>query len=234
MKKFFALLLIITAIICFASCDKAKGNGDGNALETAQADIKVENKNGTIDLTEDSVKVLLGAYGSEKLGLQHDISEYTLQLSATEYNGVDGCKVEAFYDGEKTAEGTFMIADNICYVYDKTQMKYISLSKTTSKNDTTASSGDDGITFQYHKENNRLMQERFSKYSIEKLGLSKEVAEYVFVVNGYSGYSLDETKIYYVDVCEKNGDKVDVKLAFSEDAEFVYSTDKNGYLKLEK
>ena len=78
------------------------------------------------------------------------------------------------------------------------------------------------------------MRQRFSQYDIAKLGLSKAVSEYVFIVNGNSGYTVDGTKIYYVDVHEKNGDSIGVRLAFSENGEYAYDSDAYMYKKLEK
>ncbi len=247
MKKYISLLLSLIFVISLGACDGLGQEDDGKALETADSYIDMQNNSGSIDLTEDVAKTLLGVYGSEKLGLQKDISEYTLKLSAAKYNDADGCKVEAFLEKSETAEGTFMIVGSTCYVYDKTQMKYIPLSNTPSKGNTstTASAETSGttalnipddpeITFQYHKENNYLMRQRFSKYDIAKLGLSKSVNEYVFIVNGNSGYAVDGIKIYYVDVHEKNGDSIGVRLGFSEDDEYTYDSEIDLYKKIEQ
>lgn len=247
MKKYISLLLSLVFILSLGACTGSSEEDDGKALETADSYIDMQNNSGSIDLTEDVAKTLLGVYGSEKLGLQKDISEYTLKLSAAKYNDADGCKVEAFLEKSETPEGTFMIVGSTCYVYDKTQMKYIPLSNTPSKDNTSTTApvetsgttalnipDDPEITFQYHKENNYLMRQRFSQYDIAKLGLSKAVSEYVFIVNGNSGYTVDGTKIYYVDVHEKNGDSIGVRLAFSENGEYAYDSDAYMYKKLEK
>lgn len=243
MKKYISLFLSLIFVLSLASCTGSGTEDDGKALETADSHINIENSGGSISLTEDAAKILLGAFDSEKLGLKNEISEYTLKLSATKYNNADGCKVEAFSEDSETAEGTFMIVGNSCYVYSKTQMKYVPLNASAVVTETSnASSGttsstipdDPEITFQYHKGNNALMRKRFGEYDIAKLGLSKGVNEYVFVVNGRGSKTADGTEIFYVDVYEKNGDSVDVKLAFSENGEFVFDSEKGNYNKLEK
>ncbi len=247
MKKYISLLLSLIFVISLGACNGLGQEDDGKALETADSYIDMQNNSGSIDLTEDTAKTLLGVYGSEKLGLEKDISEYNLKLSAAKYNEVDGCKVEAFLEKAETVEGTFMIVGSTCYVYDKTQMKYIPLSNIASKGNTSTTASDETsgttalnipddpeITFQYHKENNYLMRQRFAQYDIAKLGLSKAVSEYVFIVNGNSGYALDGTKIYYVDVYEKNGDSIGVRLGFAENGEYAYNPDADIYTKLEK
>lgn len=243
MKKYLSLLLALISVVALASCTGSGTEEDGGkALETADSHINIENNGGSITLSEDAVKILLGAYSPEKLGLKNEITEYTLKLSSAKYNGAEGCKVEAFYEKSETAEGTFMIVGNSCYVYSKTQMKYVPLS-TASKSDISSSavattgaavSGDPEITFQYHKGNNELMRKRFAEYDIAKLGLTKSVNEYVFVVNGRGAEASDGAKVYCVDVLEKNGDGTGVKLAFSEDGEYVFSNKKAAYEKLNK
>ncbi len=247
MKKYISLILALIFVLSLGACAGLSQEDDGEALETADTYIDVQNNGGSIALTEDTAKILLGVYTPEQLGLEKTIEEYTLKLSAAKYNDADGCKVEAFDEDAKTAEATFMIVGNTCYVYDQKQAKYIPLSTSEQTNKTTASSkgeetqgttgpnipDDPEITFQYHKENNYLMRQRFSKYDIETLGLTKAVDEYVFIVNGRSGYSLEGTLIYCVDVHEKNGDKVGVNLAFSDDAEFTYDEKYHIYMKIE-
>lgn len=247
MKKYISLLLSLIFVLSLGACNGSGQEDDGKALETADSYIDMQNNSGSINLTEDVAKTLLGVYGSEKLGLQKDISEYTLKLSAAKYNDADGCKVEAFLEKSETPEGTFMIVGSTCYVYDKTQMKYIPLSNTPSKDSTSTTApaetsgttalnipDDPEITFQYHKENNYLMRQRFAKYDVAKLGLSKPVNEYVFIVNGNSGYALDGVKVYYVDVYEKNGESVGVRLGFSEDAEYTHDSELSIFKKIEQ
>lgn len=247
MKKYISLILALIFVLSLGACAGLGEEDDGKALETADTYIDMQNNGGSISLNEDTVKTLLGVYTTEQLGLKKAIEEYTLKLSPAKYNDMDGCKVEAFDEDEKNAVATFMIVGNTCYVYNKSQDKYIPLSVSSQSNKPTNSTtgeetqgttalnipDDPEITFQYHKENNYHMRQRFSKYSVETLGLSKAIEEYVFIVNGHSGYALDGTFIYYVDIYEKNGDQVGVTLGFSEDAEFIFDSEIGLYKKIE-
>lgn len=242
MKKYFALVLTLVMLLSLAACGGKEYADDPHALETADTYYGVENNAGSITLTPDSAKVMLGVYSPKQLGLEKTIDQYDLVLSATTYEGKDGCKIEAFADGEKTAEGTFLIIGTQCYVYDAKTEKYTPLSstatkpageKTTSPADTIPDDPD--ITFQYHKENNYLMQQRFSEYEYATLGLEKSIDQYVFVVNGNSGIAIDGATVYYVDVYEKNGEKTGVRLGFSADGNnYIYNVEYNIYQKIEK
>ncbi len=242
MKKYFALVLTLVMLLSLGACGEKKYVDDPHALETADTYYGVDNNAGSITLTPDSAKVMLGVYTPKQLGLKKTIDQYDLVLSTTTYEGKDGCKIEAFYDDEKAAEGTFLIIGTQCFVYNAKTEKYTLLStnatKTTSKETTSPANtipDDPDITFQYHKENNYLMQQRFSEYDYATLGLSKEVSNYVFVVNGKSGYALDGVKVYYVDVHEKNGDNTGVRLGFSaEGDDYIYNSEYKIYEKIEK
>ncbi len=241
MKKYFALVLTLVVLLSFAACGGKEYVDDPHALETANTYYGVENNAGSITLTPDSAKVMLGVYSPKQLGLEKTIDQYDLVLSATTYEGKDGCKIEAFAEGEKNAEGIFLIIGTQCYVYNAKTEKYTSLSisatkaagdKTTSSADTIPDDPD--ITFQYHKENNYLMRERFSKYEYAKLGLAKEVSEYVFIVNGNKGVAIDTVEVYYVDVYEKNGENTGVRLGFSADGDdYIYNAEYKVYEKIE-
>ena len=246
MKKYFALSLVLVMLICFASCNGKEYEDDGKALETADTYIAVENNNGSINFNEDTVKTLFGIYTPQQLGLKNTIDNYRLVLSATKFEGKAGCKIEAFAEKSETPEGVFMIIGNTHYVFNKGQNKYVPIAtKITQKPaaDTTAEvtegttalniPDDPEISFQYHKENNYLMRERFSKYDYKALGLTKELTEYVFIVTGTPATATDGEKVYTVTVHEKNGDETGVKLAFSEKGEYIRNAEKQAFEKLE-
>lgn len=241
MKKYFALVLTLVMVLGLAACGNKELYDDPHALETADTFYAVGDNGVSVDITEDTAKIMLGVFTPAQLGLKNTIDKYDLVLSATAFEGKNGCKIEAFADGEKEAEGTFMIVGTQCFVFDSLAKKYVPLSADNTKTTVAGSTSpantipdDPEITFQYHKENNYLMQQRFSQYDYEALGLSKEVSEYVFIVNGNSGFALDGVKIYYVDVHEKNGDFTGVSLGFSEDAEYIYKDEYSIYAKIEK
>ena len=242
MKKYFALVLTLVMLLSLAACGGNKFVNDPHALETADTYYGVENDGGTINLTPDSAKVMLGVYTAKQLGLKNTIDQYDLVLSATVFEGENGCKIEAFAEGEKKAEGTFMIIGTQCYVFDAKANKYVLLStgstKTTAPKSTSSADtipDDPEITFPYHKENNYLMRQRFSEYEYEKLGLAKEVDEYVFVVNGKKGIAIDTVEVYYVDVYEKNGENTGVRLGFSASGDdYIYNSEYKVYEKIEQ
>ncbi|MBR4286197.1 MAG: hypothetical protein IKT55_00670 [Clostridia bacterium] len=241
MKKYFALVLTLVMLLSLGACGEKKYVDDPHALETADTYYGVENNAGSITLTPDSAKVMLGVYSAKQLGLKKTIDQYDLVLSATTYEGKDGCKIEAFAKDEKTAEGTFLIIGTQCYVYNAKTEKYTALSSSATKpvaDKTTSPANtipdDPDIEFQYHKENNYLMQQRFSAYEYATLGLEKEIEQYVFVVNGNSGVAIDGVTVYYVDVYEKNGEKTDVRLGFSADGDdYIYNVEYKVYEKIE-
>lgn len=241
MKKYFALVLTLVMLLSLAACGEREYYDDPHALETADTYYGIENNGGSINLTPDSAKVMLSIFSAKQLGLKNTIDQYDLVLSATTYEGSEGCKVEAFAEGEKKAEGTFMIVGTQCYVYDAKNETYKLLStsgtKTTAGETTSPANtipDDPEITFQYHKENNYLMQQKFAEYDYAALGLEKEISNYVFIVNGRSGYASDGAKVYYVDIHEKNGDITSARVGFSEDAEYIYNAELSIYTKLEK
>ncbi len=242
MRKYLSLALALFLVVSLAACSDKTPVDDGSALETADNIIDVTNNGGSIDMNEDTAKTILAIYTPEQLRLKDTIDMYSLVISATKYNGAAGCKVEAFADGAKEAEGVFMIIGTDCYVFDVAQNKYVPIigksnSPATQQagESTTANIPDDPeITFQYHKENNYLMRQKFSAYDIAALGLEKAVEEYVFVVNGVSAYAVDGEMVYIVEVYKKNGEKVDVRVAFSEDAEYIYNEETKLFEKLEK
>ncbi len=242
MKKYFALVLTLVMLLSLGACGEKEYVDDPHALETADTYYGIDNNAGSIILTPDTAKVMLGVYSAKQLGLKKTIDQYNLVLSATTYEGKDGCKIEAFADDEKTAEGTFMIIGTQCYVYNAKTEKYTLISKSSTKTtgkETTSPANtipdDPDIDFQYHKENNYLMRQRFSEYEYQKLGLAKDVGEYVFVVNGNSGFAVDGAKVYYVDVYEKNGEDTGVRLGFSAAGnDYIYNSDISLYEKIEK
>lgn len=241
MKKYFALVLTLVMLLSLGACGEKEYVDDPHALETADTFYSVEDNAVSLNLTEDSVKVMLGVFTPEQLRLKATIDEYDLTLSATEFEGKTACKAEAFAEGNEKAEGTFMIVGSQCLVYDAKTKKYvpiISVNTTTDKEKSTSPADtipdDPDITFQYHKENNYLMQQKFSAYDNKTLGLSKAVTEYVFIINGNSGIADDGERVYYVDVYEKNGESIGVRLGFNESGEYAYNAEGTKYTRLEK
>lgn len=233
MKKIISVLMVLIMLVSLAACGKV--NNGGNTTETF---VGVSSKGGSVDINADSAKLLLGSYTPSQLGLVDPIEYYELVLSAEEYNGATACKVEAFAEDAKAPEGVFLIDGNACYVYDSKKQDYVLLgdNKTSvtksSASGTTAIPVDPEISMQYHHGNNEKMRERFSKYDVADMGLSRAVEELVFIVTDFSVKSIDGETVYGVEVYEKNGTKLPAKLAFSENGEYIYNTEEGGYVKL--
>ena len=56
------------------------------------------------------------------------------------------------------------------------------------------------------KENNQNLQEKFSSYSKEELGIEKNLSEYVLVVAGTTTTAENGETVYIVRIYDKDGD----------------------------
>lgn len=232
MKKIIALLLMLSCIFVFAACGKETVD-DGKALETAETYIAVTGNAGSLAIDENAARTLLEVYPQELLGLAQDIYEYELKLSATRFMNADACLVEAIPQGEETAEGTFIILGQQCYWYNPKTQKYLLLTvdgavavEDEVTNNTTQPS------FVYDIENNKKLQEKFSSYTKDQLGLDKAVADYVLVVTGTTTTAQNGETVYVVRVYEKTGDATSHTLAFNENNNYKFDYATNRYVKL--
>ena len=137
MKRYFALALALVMLLSLVACSDKELVDNPHALETADTYYGVDNNSGSITLTADSAKILLGVYTPEQLGLKNTIDQYDLVLSAAEYEGKNGCRIEAFAESADTAEGVFMVVGTECFVYNTKTEKFVSLA--TVNNNTTNS-----------------------------------------------------------------------------------------------
>lgn len=257
MKKY---ILLLTALICVVALSGCGGNGGVfGKEETEPTVIQIEGAGINIDMDADAVKVILGIYTKEELGLKKDFDEYDIAISGTKYEGVAGVKVEAFDpEGEKDdpAAGVFMIVDGKNYKFDAKQKKYVLIGNqqtsspaTTVKAEpvtsedgqiietepvetTTPIPDDPSITFQYHKGNNAALQEKFAKYDISSLGLANRLTDYVFIVTGRAGTTSDGTTITVVELYTKSGENTGVQFGISESADYYYNNDTKTYVAL--
>lgn len=237
MKKIIALLLIISCISIFASCGKNEYIDDGKALETAETVIEITGNAGSIDLDENAARTLLEVYDIESLGLSKDIYEYELELSPTRFLEKDACLVEAFNEGDEKAEGSFIILGQQCFVYDKKTKEYFLLTVDGPvKYETTTESSEQSSTtepaFIYDEENNKKLQEKFSSYSKKKLGIEKEISEYVLVVTGTTTTAENGETVYVIRLYEKTGESTNNTIAFNADGNYAYDNELNKYVKL--
>lgn len=238
MKKIIAILLILSCIAVFAACGKNEEE-DGKALETAETYIEVSGNSGSMSLDENIARSMLEIFSKEDLGLSKDIFEYELELSVTRFMNNDACLVEAYYEKEESPEGTFVIAGQDCFVYNPKTQKYLLLTaegvaevKPITSDESEENHSTNELTFVYDVENNKKLQERFSSYDKAKLGLEKDLSEYILVVPGITTTAEDGATVYVVRLYNKNGDVTNYTLAFNENNNFVFDYNENRYVAL--
>lgn len=238
MKKIIAIILILSCIVVFAACDKNEED-DGKALETAETYIEVSGNSGSMSLDENIARSMLEIFPRENLGLSKDVSEYELKLSVTRFMDNDACLVEAFYEKEESPEGTFVIAGQDCFVYNPKTQKYMLLTadgvvevKPVVSDEAGENQSTTEQAFDYDEENNKKLQERFSSYDKEALGIKKELSEYVLVVPGTTTTAKNGEMVYVVRLYDKNGEVTNYTLAFNENNNFVFDYNENGYVEL--
>ncbi len=238
MKKIIVVLLILGCISIFAACEK-KPVDDGKALETAETYVEITGNSGSLSLNEDVARTLLEVYPAESLGLLKEIYDYDLKLSATRFLDNDACLVEAFSEGAEKPEGTFIILGQQCFVYDKKTQSYLLLTVdgaveivSDSVDSTKEQSSTTEPAFKYDENNNRKLQEKFSSYSKNKLGLDKELSEYVLVVPGTTTTAENGETVYVIRLYEKNGEATNSTLAFNENGNYVFDYEINKYVEL--
>ena len=238
MKKIVVILLILSCIAVFASCGKNQED-DGKALETAETYIEVTGNAGALSIDENVARTLLEVYDKESLGLSKDIYEYELKLSATRFMEKDACLVEAFLENAEKPEGTFVILGQQCFVYMPKTQKYLLLTvdgvteyETISQNDVQEGSTTTEPSFTYDENNNKKLHEKFSSYSKNKLGLKKELTEYVLVATGTTTTAENGETVYVIRLYEKTGEATNNTLAFNENGNYVFDYEKNKYVEL--
>lgn len=232
MKKTIILICTVLVIaLVFCACEK----GTDNTLETADTEITVTGENGNVSLTEDVAKEMLGMFSAEVLGLEKEIGEYDVKLSSTRLFDSDACLVEALNEDESVA-GTFAILGYDCFVFDSKTNEYLMLTQNgtakVEKNKGETETAQNGSEFTYDVENHKVLLERFSKYSKEELGFSKELSEYILCVSTVNFTDDDNKTVYVINVFEKDGTPSGFSLGFNEDSDYVFSKDAQAYVKL--
>ena len=240
MKKLIMLLLILSCISIFASCGKNEEPIDEEKVfETAETYVELSDNSGSLSLNENIAKSMLEIYPKENLGLSKEIYDYRLELSVTRFMDNDACLVEAFNEGEEKPEGTFVISGQDCFVYNPKTQKYLLLTAdgVVEIKPVTTTEAEKGQTtteqaFDYDTENNQKLQEKFSSYSKEKLGIEKDLSEYVLLVTGTTTTAENGEMVYVVRLYRKNGEATNYTLAFNENNDFVFDDDVNKYVEL--
>ena len=229
---------MLSCIAVFAACGKNEED-DGKTLETAETYVEITGNAGSLTLDENVAITLLEVYDKELLGLSKDIYEYELKLSATRFMEKDACLVEAFLEGAEKPEGTFVILGQQCFVYMAKTKKYVLLTTSglTEIETNPSESSQDEITttepdFIYDESNNEKLHDKFSSYSQDKLGLEKDLSEYILVVTGTTTTAENGETVYVIRLYEKTGEATNYTIAFNENGNYVFNYDINRYTKL--
>ena len=236
MKKIMGIVLLLSCIAIFAACGKGDVD-DGKALETAESYVQVTGNVGTISVNETVARTLLEVFPKESLGLKEELYEYDLKLSATRFSDSDACLVEAFAKDGDTAEGTFIILGQQCFVHDNDTQKYLLLTvdgaveyePSTADSDTVSTTSPG---FVFDEANNKKLQEKFSSYSKNKLGLEKEASEYILVTTGTTTTAENGETVYIIRLYEKDGTATNQTLAFNGNGNYIFDYEINKYVKL--
>lgn len=232
MKKIIGIILAVGCIFTFAACGKRTVD-DGKALETAETYFEFTGATGSISVNETVARTLLEIYPKKVLGLSNELDAYTLKLSATRFSDSDACLVEAFPEKSGTAEGTFVILGQQCFVYNESTQKYLLLTLDGAVEYVPQNAeSSTAEVFQYDKDNNERLQKKFSSYTKEQLGLKKEIGEYVLIASGTTTTAKDDKTVYIVRVYEKNGKFTNKTLAFNENGNYVFDYEANKYVEM--
>lgn len=242
MKKIICVLVLVCCLVVFASCN---GNLDeevdmSKVMETANTVYDVTGNAGSITIDESVAVTLLEIYSQEALGLAEPIGEYDLKLSATRFMDKDACLVEAFSsDNKEKPEGTFIILGQQCFVYNVKQQEYLLLTPNGAvefESDTASVTGEQSSTtessFVYDEDNNKKLHKRFDSYGKKKLGLDKEISEYILVVPGTTTTAENGETVYVIRLYEKTGEVTNHTVAFNDDGNYVFDYEVNRYVKL--
>ena len=232
MKKIILLICAVLVIsLVFCACE----NNGGNTLATAESTMNVTGENGNVSLTEDVAKEMLGAFSSDVLGLQKEIGEYDIKLSATRVFDSDACLVEALNEDDSVA-GTFAILGYDCFVFDNDSKEYLMLTSNgavkVEMNKGETETAQNSSSFSYDVENHKALLERFSKYSSEELGFPKALSEYILGVSTVNFTDDDGKTVYIINVFEKDGTSSGLSLGFNEENDYVYNEEEQAYIKL--
>lgn len=227
MKKSFniAIAVVLALSVIFAFCACSGGSTDDGTLETADSTINVADDAGTVSLTEETVRSLLGAFDRKVLGLEKEFEKYTLRLSQGTALGHDACIVEAMDGDAADPAAQYAIIGYNCFILDKESGEYLIMTKDgsfpVSVNEPEPETVE-GSDFTYDAENHKALLAKFKKYTPAQLGTEKEITEYILVTEGNMSTASDGETVYTVFVYEKDGMRTDTMLAFNEKGVYAF------------
>ncbi|MGN0526069.1 MAG: hypothetical protein ACI4IF_01410 [Acutalibacteraceae bacterium] len=229
MRKFICIILAVCVLFLLCACGK-----EDNKNVPEETYPEYSDENGSLTVNETVARTLLEAYPSSALGLVNSLDEYDLKLSATRFYESDACLVEAYSEGAKSPEGTFVILNEDCYVFDTKSNSYLHLTlKGTETTSEPAQNTDETTANMWYDEgNSNKIKEKFDGFTKEQLGIKKELSEYVLIPLGTTTTASDGETVYVVRLYEKNGEATNQTVAFSKNGSYAFDKKANTYKRL--
>lgn len=244
MKKFLSVFIILVLVVGLTACGGNNTDATTASTNVVGTQVDVSNNGGmAITFDEDNIRAILGSFTSDQLRISGDIYDYTLKLSSEVYNGVNGCRVEAIPAGGVSAEQVYFVDGVGCYVFDKASQKYVSVvaDSVVDTSDTTDTSvgttvnnppqSDIPVDFQYHEENNKALQARFSQYDLSPIGMPKALSEYILVVTTRVAV-VSGANVNVIAVHEKDGTLTEYQLALGAEQDYYFDSATQSYVAL--
>ncbi len=239
MKKIITIIVavVLTAVILFVISWCQKHNSDSH-LETADSAFEVSNAIGTVTVTEDVAKTMLGQYSEKILGISKPINEYVMKLSPTRLFNEDACLVELFLnESDESASATFAILGYDCFVYDikKDEFLLLTLNGAFSVEITTTVQSEESTTALFYDiENDKKLHKLLDEYTASELGFKESPADYKIVATGGMTVADDGETVFILRMYLNDGTKTNYTCAFNDSGVYKYDTSLQKYVKLDK
>ncbi len=258
MRKLFLVLVVAVLAFTLSACGTNSDNGgkdggndnESNVVSTDESGEVVSSAEGTtkavnaLGITEDEVKQRLSVYSDDTLGLSADVYDYRFELSEISVEDSTGFLAKATLGDSKSYEAKFVIFNSYCLKYDGEAKAYMLLTengieKTDIKvnEEETATDKPESTSFiiktdeQVADENNQVLQKRYAKYNLKKVGLPKDITEYEFKATGNAATASDGQQVYVIYLLEE-GQYTEFKFAIGGGKDYYYDTKKEVFKPL--
>ncbi len=259
MRKLFSVLVAVLLVFTLSACGTNTNNGDDdNGNENMDNSVVSANENGEtvnpaegtteeekgLGITEADVKQRLSVYSDDVLGLSADVYDYHFDLSEIPVEDAKGFLAKATLGDSKSYEAKFVIFNSYCLKYDGKTKTYMlltenGLEQTDIKvsDEETAADKPESTSFtiktdeQVADENNQVLQKRYAKYNLKKVGLPKDISEYEFKATGTPATASDGQQVYVIYLLE-DGQYTEFKFAIGGGKDYYYDTKKEVFKPL--
>ncbi len=237
MKKIVSILIAVICIFGVVSlCGCGDDKTDGNKDSAGTQGVQLGEGSDAINVDEATIKSLLAAYPQSALGLQNEIYDYDLKLTADEFRGKSAVKIEAYLEKAENPEATLLFLGTEFYIYDSAKEKYLKLTVTgpVDEVDTEQATPETSVLTdeEVEEDNNNVLQNRYKKYDLSVVKLEKDISEYELLVTGTPATATDKNQVYVIKVIEKTGEDTGIRFAVGESGDYYFNTEKNAYVKL--